>query len=103
MSYPELAPALAGILAAPSGDIWVRRVQPVRSMGREALRVGSAEGYGGRDWDILDRDGFLRARVRLPERFTPRRFLEGWIYGILADDLGIERPARVWSEGWTVG
>lgn len=103
VSYPDRAPALAGILAAPSGDIWVRRVQPVGSMGREALRVGSAEGYGGRDWDVLDRGGFLRARVRLPEGFTPRRFMEGWIYGILANDLGVERPARVRWDGWTVG
>ena len=95
IQYPDKAPVLAGILAAPGGDVWVRRAKPVRAMGREALLVGSVDGYGGPDWDVLDPEGFLKARVRLPEGFTPRRFFGEWIYGILADDLGVERAARV--------
>jgi len=95
IQYPDRPPVLAGILAAPSGEVWVRHARDVREMGREALRVGSAEGFGGPRWDVLDSEGFLRARVRLPERFTPLRFGEGWLYGILADEMGVERPARV--------
>jgi hypothetical protein len=92
---PNRAPVLAGILAAPDGHVWVRRAKPVLSMGLEALRVGSAEAFGGERWDILNADGLLETRVRLPERFTPRRFSGPWLYGILEDELGVQTPARV--------
>jgi hypothetical protein len=93
--YPDRAPVLAGILAAPGGDIWVRKAKPVQAMDRDALLVGSVDGCGGRDWDVLSSEGFLKARVRLPEGFTPRRFYGEWMYGILADELGIEAAARM--------
>jgi hypothetical protein len=64
-------------------------------MDRDALLVGSVDGCGGRDWDVLSSEGFLKARVRLPEGFTPRRFYGEWMYGILADELGIEAAARM--------
>lgn len=95
VEYPTEAPVLAGLLAAENGDIWVRRAKPVHLMGPECLRVGSAEAYGGSEWDVLTQNGFLKARVRLPNGFSPRRFREAWIYGILADEMGIETVARV--------
>ncbi|MFC1790868.1 hypothetical protein ACFL0I_00155 [Gemmatimonadota bacterium] len=95
IEYPTSAPLLAGIMAAPGGDVWVRRARPVGEMGPEALLIGSVDGYGSRVWDVLDSGGFFKARVRLPEGFTPRRFLGEWAYGILADELGIETAARV--------
>jgi len=97
IQYPERLPVLAGILAAPGGDVWVRRARPVREMDREALRVGSAAGFGAQEWDVLDGEGFLRDRVRFPSGFTPRKFHGQWIYGILADEMGVEVPARVRS------
>jgi len=95
IEYPTSAPVLAGIMAAPSGEVWVRWAKPVRAMDREALLIGSVDGYGGREWDVLDADGFLKTKVRLPEGFTPRSFLGEWIYGILADEMGVETAARV--------
>jgi len=95
IQYPDRAPVLAGILAAPNGDVWVRRAKAVRAMGLDALLIGSVDGYGGRDWDVLNQEGLLKTRMRLPERFTPCRFIGDWIYGILADELGIEAAARV--------
>jgi hypothetical protein len=93
--YPEIAPAIAGLLVSPAGNIWVRRAKSVQEMEIEALQVGSAEAYGGQYWDVLNPDGFWEARVRLPDRFAPRRFSGGWIYGIFADELGVETVARV--------
>lgn len=93
--YPEKAPVLAGLLVSPSGNIWVRRSKSVQEMDISVLQVGSAEAYGGRSWDVLNPEGFWEARVKLPARFTPRRFSGGWIYGILADELGVETVARV--------
>jgi hypothetical protein len=95
IQYPEKAPALAGLMVAPGGDVWIRRAKPVRAMDTRALLIASAEAYGGLDWDVLDEEGFLKATVRLPEGFSPRRFSGDWIYGILADELGVETVARV--------
>ncbi|MFH1764692.1 MAG: hypothetical protein ABIF09_10915 [Gemmatimonadota bacterium] len=94
IQYPEMAPVLAGLFVS-SGDIWVRRAKPVREMGIESLQVGSAEAFGGQYWDVLDREGFLKTSVKLPDRFTPTRFSGGWIYGILADEWGVESVRRI--------
>jgi len=96
IQYPEKAPVLAGLMSGPGGDVWVRRAKPVGAMGPEALLLGSSDGIGGQDWAVLTSEGLFKARARLPAGFTPRRFSAGWIYGILADDLGIETAARVW-------
>lgn len=95
IQYPEKAPAIAGLLVSPAGNIWVRRAKSVQSMDIESLQVGSAEAYGGQYWDVLNPEGFWEARVMLPARFAPRRFSGGWIYGILADEMGVETVARV--------
>ncbi len=93
--YPEQAPVLAGLMAGPGGQIWVRRAKPVETMGLDALLLGSTDGIGGQNWDVLSSEGLLEARVRFPGGFTPRRFSAGWIYGILADEMGVEAVARV--------
>jgi hypothetical protein len=94
-TFPESAPILAGILAAPNGDIWVRQAKPVLSMGLEALRIGSAEGFGGERWDILNGEGLLRAQLQLPKGFSPRQFSGPWLYGIQANPRGTAASARV--------
>jgi hypothetical protein len=100
VAFPDFAPVLAGLLLAPNGDLWVRRAMPVAEMGREALRVGSAAGYGGPEWEVFEDSGAQRARVRLPDGFSPRDFLGPFLYGLMPDRLGVPRPARVvtpWS------
>jgi hypothetical protein len=94
-TLPERAPLLAGIMVSPGGDIWVHRAKPVLSMGLEALRIGSAAGYGGDRWDILNTEGLLRAQVRLPKGFSPRQFAGPWLYGVIEAPAGMDTPARV--------
>jgi hypothetical protein len=98
IEYPNEGPVLAGLLAGLDGEVWVRRAKPIEAMDREALLLGSTEGIGGEDWDVLTSEGFLKARVRFPPGFTPRRFSAGWVYGILADEMGVETVARVQKE-----
>lgn len=64
-------------------------------MGREALRVGIALGFGGRVWEVLDPSGRLTDLVQLPGGFSPTRFVESCIYGTYEDELGLQAPARV--------
>jgi len=94
-TLPERAPLLAGIMVSPVGDIWVHRAKQVLSMGLEALRIGSATGYGGERWDVLSAEGLLRVQVRLPTGFSPRQFSGPWLYGVLEDIGGTGTPARV--------
>jgi len=95
VAFPEVRPLLASLLLAPNGDIWVNSAKPVAEMGREALLVGSAKGYGGPDWDIFDNAGSLRTRVSLPDGFAPRDFMNNFLYGVVPDELGVPRVARV--------
>ncbi len=77
------------------GRTWVQSAAPITEMGPEALRVGSAAGFGGTEWRVLGRDGHLEEVVGLPRGFSPRRFRQDCMIGILEDDLGVQRPARV--------
>lgn len=95
VAFPEGAPLVAGLLFAPGGELWIRRAAPVSQMDHEALRVGSAEGYGGAVWDVVNPRGPTWHVVRLPSGFTPREFSGGYLYGLVLDRLGVRRPARV--------
>lgn len=95
VSFPARTPVFGQIRVAPDGTVWLRHAREPTSMDREALRPGSAHGWGGASWDVLDEDGTLRERVRFPDGFRPRTFHEGWVYGIAVDDLGLQTPRRV--------
>lgn len=64
-------------LRAGAGRLWV-----------ETSR--SVPGRGSR-WIVLDPEGSVEGRLRLPPRFDPHAFGEDWILGIREDDVGIER------------
>lgn len=95
VAFPERRPLLAGLLLAPNGDLWVQDSKAVGEMDREALLVGSAQGYGGAVWTVLEGDGAFRARVELPDGFAPRAFFGAFLYGLSEDHLGVRRVARV--------
>lgn len=97
VSFPSVKPALSRLLIGADGAVWIREVAPIADMGREALRVGSAAGYGGPWWTVLAPDGSVRSHVRLPDGFQVTRHVDGWLYGIQADALGVEGPGRVAS------
>ncbi len=98
VTLPDSVPVTANVLADPRGRSWVQGAAPIREMGLEAMRVGSSSGLGGTAWRVLAPDGTLEARVELPRGFTARTFVDGCIHGILENDLGVQRPARVCVE-----
>ena len=95
VTFPEVAPVLAGVAWSEGGDVWVREAAPIHEMGVEAMRVGSATGYGGRRWHVFGEGGVHRAVFELPTGFEPTRFKSEWIYGVAEDQNGIQRAARV--------
>lgn len=92
---PSHPPVLAGLLVDGDGRIWVQRAREITGMGLEAMRVGQAGGFGGPVWEVLAPDGRRVEVVRFPRGFRPLHFSEGCAYGIVEDDLGVERPGRV--------
>jgi hypothetical protein len=105
VALPDQAPVLSGAMGDPEGRFWIQRATPIGEMGMEALRVGQAEGFGGRVWDILDSDGRPSGTVRLPSGFRPVEFGprepgsggEGsyCLYGIVEDGVGVRSARRV--------
>lgn len=78
-AYPPVAPL--GALAAPGGELWVRRSIPIR-VGRE-------------QWDVLDRTGKLVARWRLPAKTTIVAVGQGVVYAVRTDEDDLRYVQRV--------
>lgn len=77
--YPPVAPL--GILPAPDGRLWVKRGTPVR-VGRE-------------QWDVLDQQGKLVARWRLPAKTTIVAIGQGVAYTVRTDEDDLRYVQRV--------
>ncbi len=77
--YPPLS--ITGILAAPNGDLWVRRSVPVR-LKRER-------------WDQIDKDGKLVARWQLAESTTIVAVGAGAVYTARRDEDDLRYVQRV--------
>lgn len=95
VTFPSRRPVLAGLMLSPRGEVWVRSAVEVAAMDRQALRVGSAAGYGGTEWHVLTSAGLPHATVRLPDGFAASRLTDRWIFGIVSDEVGLQRPARI--------
>lgn len=78
-AYPPISPL--GALAAPNGDLWVRRAIPIR-VGRD-------------QWDVLDRSGKLVARWRLPAKTTIVAIGQGVVYTVRTDEDDLRYVQRV--------
>lgn len=78
-AYPPVSPL--GALAAPNGDLWVRRAIPIR-VGRD-------------QWDVLDRSGKLVARWRLPAKTTIVAIGQGVVYTVRTDEDDLRYVQRV--------
>ena len=93
--FPSNRPAITAVYAGPSETYWVQRARSVRDLGMEAMRVAGGAGLGGREWEVYGAEGDLLEVFTLPEGFLVRRVYESCLYGILEDELGIQKPARV--------
>ncbi len=56
--------------------------------------VDSFDGSAPRQLDVFEPEGRYAARLTLPPGFSPRRFANGFVYGVERDELGIHYAVR---------
>jgi hypothetical protein len=78
-NYPSVSPL--GALAAPDGNLWVKRATPFR-VGREL-------------WDVIDPSGKLIGRWRLPARTSIVAIGQGAVYTVRTDEDDLRYLQRV--------
>ena len=96
VSFNETLPVYASFHMGPEGSLWV---QPVRSPGEmsdeEIELYNFVEDFGGPDWEVFDPAGRFLGVVTMPKRFTPRLFLDDFIYGVQRDELDVQYVVRL--------
>jgi hypothetical protein len=78
-AYPPVSPL--GAMAAPNGQLWVRRAIPIR-VGRD-------------QWDVIDQSGKLVARWRLPAKTSLVAIGEGAVYAVRTDEDDLRYVQRI--------
>ena len=78
-NYPSVSPL--GAMAAPDGKLWVKRAIPFRT-GRE-------------QWDVIDQQGKLVGRWRLPAKTTIVAIGQGVVYTARTDEDDLRYLQRV--------
>jgi hypothetical protein len=81
--YASTAPPVVALLCDPQGRVWLQ----------EFDTRDDALGKG-RMWTVIGRRG-TSAMVRVPAGFTPLRFQQGTLIGIVRDSLGVETVGTV--------
>lgn len=94
IQFAEVWPALAALLAGPDGTLWVQRVDPDRPLDAGSFSDPQSLQIGSPGWDVFDPEGRYLGVVETPENLTPRRVVGSRLYGVLIDDLGVQRVAR---------
>jgi hypothetical protein len=99
LEFADHYPAFATFAAGPAGTLWVQRIRTASDVEAEGGRF-DAQDIGSPVWDIFDEKGRLLGNLRMPDGFTPLRFVGSLIYGVLRDDLDVPHVARLRVEGW---
>lgn len=84
MTRPAFLPALAQSLVATNGDLWLRWEQDAE------VRP---------EWTVLDRQGTIKGRFRLPAGVTPLRIDGDRVYAVITDSDDLPELVRYRIEG----
>lgn len=87
VSFADSYPALAQVLLAPDGHLWVQRIYTSRDV-PEGVEW-SIQDLGSNEWDIFDSQGRYLGVLALPLRFQALRLLDGVIWGVQRDELDV--------------
>jgi hypothetical protein len=87
-------PAYAGMFGGPANSLWVQRIRTAADA-RASGTPFDAQDVGAPVWDVFDARGRLLGPIRLPDRFTPLRVRQDWIYGTIRDDMDVLSVLRL--------
>lgn len=82
--FPKLAPPAVRMLCDSRGRAWLQLFQS----------RDHPLGYS-REWVVLDRASGQSSRVRFPPNFTPLALKDGWAFGVITEETGLERIGAV--------
>ena len=94
--FPDSLPSITAVRAGPDNTIWVQRMGSVESIDPVAVNApGPADALGGGTWDVFDAEGAFVGVVRLPARFRAMEITGDAVYGVLRDDMDVQRVVRL--------
>ena len=94
--FPDSLPAITAVRAGPDNTIWVQRMGEVESIDPVAVNApGPAEAFGGGTWDVFDAEGAFVGVVRMPPRFRLMEVTSDAVYGVLRDEVDVQRVVRL--------
>ena len=92
----EFLPIVGRILAGQDGELWIERRDlqgdPVAQELNSSVRAETEP--QPQTWEIVDQEGRVAAFVRLPPKFEPHAVGEGYVVGVLRDELDVEYVVR---------
>lgn len=91
----DVLPYFARIQAGPEATIWVQRVPALDQLDFLDLSVSSSERWGGRIWDVFDREGRFLGATELPSGFDLKTIWNDEIYGVGETEAGAEQVVRL--------
>lgn len=86
--YAERYPAFAAVLAARSGDLWVRDYRPEDGVSRGMFHPAPTTPT---QWKVFAPDGRWLSEINLPARFTPFEIGADYLLGVSRDEDDVER------------
>ncbi len=86
--YAERYPAFAALLAARSGELWVRDYRPEDGMSRGMFYPAPTTPTR---WNVFASDGRWLSEITLPVRFTPFEIGTDYLLGVSRDEDDVER------------
>ncbi|MGH7500932.1 MAG: 6-bladed beta-propeller [Longimicrobiales bacterium] len=96
LPHPESLAPIGRVLVSPEGTIWAERTDIVDDpMDRIWDGPPSAAYMPSYTWDVFASDGTFVATVRFTEGFSPRMAERGALFGIMRNDVGVQRAARI--------
>lgn len=86
VAEPPVLPVITDLAAGPEGTLWVQRTGDLRAVHPMATNTPDPpKGWGGRTWDVLDREGRYLGSVEVPARFRLMAFRGDLLVGAVAD------------------
>ncbi|MGH7577465.1 MAG: 6-bladed beta-propeller [Longimicrobiales bacterium] len=95
MKYADHYPVYASLFGGPDGTLWVRHAKHVSSLGPSDVEAFDVRAFGAPEYDVFDREGRFLGVIATPDRFQVMQADAEHVYGVLRDDLGVQRVVRL--------